>query len=287
MKAIRREPAVAGRFYPADVDKLRTTLGVFFQRAAEKLKGVLDVAGDDIIGLVSPHAGYIYSGPTAAVSFFTVKDSPREVVFILGPNHHGYGHEISIAPHSLWVTPLGELDVDLEVASELVERGRSRGLDIGFSEEAHLFEHSIEVQLPFLMEVWGGRSFRIVPIVLKYQRPRDMAALGNVIAELSHNRSVLLVASSDMSHYVPHEVAVELDSKSFPYVESLDWEGLYRVVAENNITACGVGAIASVMVASSLLGATAGKVLEYTTSAAASGDYGHVVGYMSAITYKR
>ncbi len=280
-----RKPSVAGRFYPGDPEKLRVTVEVFLDKAKTKLGPDLLPASDSVMGLIAPHAGYIYSGSTAAVSFFTVKSSKRDLVMIIGPNHHGYGPEIALSPTRFWETPLGTVEVDIELSDSIIKRGSELGLDIGFSYEAHAFEHSVEVQLPFLQVIWG-EGFKLLPIVVKYQRAKDMAQLGTLLAEFLYDRSSLLVASSDMSHYVSHEMAIENDSKTFPYIESMNWEMLYRVVEENSITACGVGAITAVMVSTKMLGAENGKVLEYTTSADASGDYSHVVGYLSAVFFK-
>ncbi len=281
-----REPAVSGTFYPGTPGKLKEMIEEFFKLAEDRFPPSVSVSPDNVVGGVAPHAGYIYSGLTASVLYRFLADRSKvpEIIAVVGPNHHGYGPEVSVAPFKNWETPFGIVEVDLASAEELVEKGRAKGLDIGFSSEAHLFEHSLEVQLPFLQYIWKG--FKILPIVVKYQYPKDMVNLGLSLAEILIDRDSLLIASSDMSHYIPHQEAVVRDSRAFPFIETMDWEGLYRVISEYRITACGVGAISAVMVASKHLGATKGKVLDYTTSAMASGDYSRVVGYMSAIFFK-
>jgi len=272
----RRMPAVAGAFYQSSAESLRMEIENCFQhrigpgRLPKKVEGKRKPPS-----LISPHAGYIYSGPVAAHSYLQLEDRMRpEVVVVLGPNHYGVGSAVSIYPEGEWITPLGSVKIDDKLALRLAELSDIFTLD----EISHLREHSIEVQIPFLQYVLGG--FKLVPICLLDQGLKTCLEVGRCLAEaLRDYESFLLVASTDLTHYEPDEVAKEKDSLALGKIRELDVEGLYRVIRENDISMCGYGAVAAVLEASKRLGAKKAELLKYATSGDVTGDRGAVVGY--------
>jgi hypothetical protein len=218
--------------------------------------------------ILAPHAGYTYSGKIAGYSYSHV-DVP-DVVAIVGPNHTGYGKPVGVADED-FLTPLGVVRCHKESVDKL---GNADNL-------SHLFEHSIEVQLPFLQVV--KNDFYLVAITMMDQRHETAFSLGKELHEALPEDS-LVIASSDMSHYVPEEVAKSKDFKAIERMEKLDAEGLYNTVVENDITMCGYGCAMAAMVFSSLRGAEMGELLKYGTS----GDVEpmrEVVGYCAMAFY--
>ena len=280
--AIRR-PAVAGQFYAGTDKALRSQIEWCFRHrlGPGEVPKPVDKPLENLVGLVSPHAGYMYSGPVAAHAFARLAEEGRpDVVVMIGPNHTGFGRSVAVSASKAWRTPLGDVDVDVELAKEIVDRAEIAVMD----DEAHVFEHSIEVQLPFLQFLYG-RGFRIVPICMKFQDLKTSTELGKAVAEAvaSSGLSVLLLASTDLTHYEPHYVAVRKDSEVIRAVEALDVSALYRAVEELPVSMCGYGPVASVMVASLELGARRGELLKYATSGDITGDRTSVVGYASMV----
>jgi len=274
---IVRRPAVAGSFYPADPGDLKEAIASSYLHPLGP--GSLPPSSEEVSGVaacVCPHAGYQYSGPVAAHSYLWLSSLKKpETVVILGPNHYGIGSGISTFSDGLWETPLGRVEVDAESAKRLVEL---TGI-IDFDPDAHRREHSIEVQLPFLQQIYG--EFRFVPISLAFQDLETARDLGRGIADLLRGREAIVVASSDLTHYEPADQAREKDTLLLERVKALDIDGFYRTLEERNITACGFGAIASVMEASKRLGFKRGEVHKYASSGDTTGDYDAVVGYPS------
>jgi hypothetical protein len=274
---IVRRPAVAGSFYPSDPEELRASIRDSYTHplgpgslppAKEERKGVL--------AFVCPHAGYMYSGPVAAHSYLWASSLRRpELVVVIGPNHYGVGSGISTFREGEWATPLGTLQVDSEAARRMVEL---TGI-VDFDPESQRREHSLEVQLPFLQEIY--RTFKILPICLAFQDMETARELGRGLSVLLKGRDALLVASSDLTHYEPAAVAREKDTALLETVKRMDIEGFYRVLEEKAVTACGYGAIATVMEASRLLGCQRGELHKYASSGDTTGDNDAVVGYPS------
>jgi AmmeMemoRadiSam system protein B len=274
---IARRPAVAGSFYPEDPDDLRRLIRDSYTDPLGP--GSLPPArarSGGVMACVCPHAGYVYSGAIAAHSYYWLSSLRQpELAVIVGPNHYGVGSGISTFKDGEWETPLGTVPVDAEAARRIVSL---TGL-VDFDPEAQRREHSIEVQLPFLQEIYPKLKF--LPICLAFQDVETARELGRGLSTLLKGRDALLIASSDLTHYEPAAVAKEKDMALLEAVTALDIEAFYEVLEARRITACGYGAIASVMEASRLLGLNHGELHKYATSGDTTGDNDAVVGYPS------
>lgn len=281
-----RKPYVAGYFYSKDREGLREELRkAFLHRLGPgEVPEVTTSFTGNIIGIVSPHAGYIYSAHVAANGYHALaKEGKPEVVFILGPNHQGTGDPIALSDYEIWETPLGEVRVDLEIANELVRRSEI----VSFDNTAHLYEHSIEVQIPFLQFLYGD-DFRIVPISMLLQEPESSKILGEAISSIIRDKNLkaYVVASSDFTHY---EEAMKAESKDKPAIEriiSMDLKGFYDEMFERGATICGPGPIMALMSVAKSLGFTKPRLLKYANSGDVTGDYSSVVCYASIAFYR-
>ncbi|MBR9679852.1 MAG: AmmeMemoRadiSam system protein B [Candidatus Altiarchaeota archaeon] len=248
-----RNPAAIG-FYPAEQAQLELLLSELFLQAKK--------SGPFIHG-ISPHAGLIYSGLAAAGLYKSLKKTDRLV--ILGTDHHGIGDDIVVHPYSAWKTPFGQVKVDTELAAELDTLG------------PQIYpcpsEHSIEVQLPFLQHILGDFSF--LPITVPSVPFPRLQELGAKLAELD----VPIIASSDMSHYVPEARAEKLDKLAIEQILAIQPEQLIDTVLENNISMCGLFPVAALL--ASLPSSTSSELIEYYSSAEMTGDSSSVVGYAS------
>ena len=234
-----------------------------------------------IYGIVSPHAGYVYSGAVAANGFYEVASVNFRDVIMVGPNHYGIGSWVAAMKDGTWETPLGDVQVNSEMAEEIGRRSPA----LNFDDYAHSRDHCLEVQLPFLQRI--KQDFKIVPVVLVSQN-RDIALdLGNAISqtiiEMDTLESTLLLASSDFTHYEPNSEAHKKDGELIKTILSLDVNKFYTILERMNISACGYGAIATMMVAAKNLGAKRGELLKYATSGDVTGDVSAVVGYSSIV----
>ena len=281
-----RHPAVAGQFYKGSPESLRKQVREFILTDAVKTKA---------LGIVSPHAGLIYSGSVAGAVYSRI-ELPDTFVLI-GPNHTGLGAPVSLMARGQWETPLGLVEIDEALAASIL----SKSPRIQEDSLAHLREHSLEVQLPFIQHF--KKEFRIVPIQMLDTRLETCKEVGRAVAEAIKSRgegedqkklktpnpelrtsgAVLIVASSDMSHYEQAAAAKEKDFKAIHQLLNLDPEGLYRVVREYGITMCGFGPAVAMLVACKLLGATRAELIKYTNSGEVSGDYDQVVGYAGIV----
>ncbi len=264
-----RKPAVAGQFYPGSPEALRAFLD-------EAVRAPAGGARPDV-GVVSTHDGYVYSGRVAGEVFASV--AVPDTVVLLGPNHTGLGTEASVATDEAWATPLGPVPVDGDLARALLAATplfQADGL-------AHAHEHSLEVQLPFL--VHRNPAVRIVPVTLALRRRDDALEAGRAVAEAvaGHPGPVLVVASSDMTHYEPEARAREKDRIALERVLALDPGGLLATVRRQDISMCGAVPTAVMLEAARRLGATGAELVRYTTSAEASGDTRRVVGYAGVV----
>jgi hypothetical protein len=260
-----RLPAAIG-FYPGEPDDLKRSVESCLQPGLRRR--------EDIVGAVVPHAGYIYSGSTAGCVYSLLP--PAETYVILGPNHTGMGSPVAVSVDT-WRTPLGEVEVDREFV-ELMPRNI-----IDCDETAHLREHSIEVQIPFLQ--YTQRDFKIVPICIGLQDEESALEVGDEIREAvrKSHRHVVIIASSDFTHYQPAEVAREKDVHVIEAILDFNISEMYSRLYELNVTACGYGAIAAMLYAAESLGAVRAELLRYSTSGDVTGDYGNVVGYAGII----
>jgi len=280
-----RRPAVAGSFYPAGEAELREAIeGSYLHRLGPGRLPPLVAAAPtpDLKACVCPHAGYAYSGPIAAHSFLDISQlETPELVVIVGPNHYGLGSGVATYGEGEWETPLGKVRVDNDASKRIVELAPFVDID----PEAHRREHSIEVQLPFLQHIYGG-SFSLLPISLAFQHKAIARDLGKGLAELLKEAaevdvSAVLIASSDLTHYEPAAQAKEKDTALLKHVERLDLDAFYTTLERRNVTACGYGAIATVMEACRLLGYAKGRVNAYATSGDVTRENEAVVGYPS------
>ncbi len=267
-----RQPAVAGLFYPSSKSKL-----------ADEVKTLLSISDskktfDNIFGIVVPHAGYIYSGRTAAYGFNLLKDKNFETVIIISPSHREYFPGISVYNGDAYETPLGVVEVDKNLADKLV--GESRTIFKG--SEGHGEEHAIEVQIPFLQMVLN--DFKIVPVVMGAQGSLFVNELAEKLSSFVDNKTVV-VASSDLSHYYSGDASDKLDSIVEKRILDFDFEKLQKDFQLKNCEACGGGTIVTAMKAASALNKKKSEVLHRCNSGDTTGDYREVVGYLSAVIF--
>ncbi|MBU0595810.1 AmmeMemoRadiSam system protein B [Candidatus Bipolaricaulota bacterium] len=268
-----RHPIVAGAFYPREVGRLR-------QLVAELLDVPPDLRGGPLrapVGLISPHAGYPYSGATAAVGFRQVAAlGAPDLAIVLGASHTGLGPAIALDDHEAWETPLGVLPVDGQAVSRLCGGGLS------IDGAPFLREHSIEVQLPFIQGLWP-EGVSIVPICVHPGPLGELSTAARAIAELVSDRSALILASSDFTHYESAETATRLDRRALEYIVAMDAEAFLNHVKASRLTICGAGAITLLMLACVQLGLGTAELIQYTTSGETTGDFSSVVGYASVL----
>jgi len=273
-----RKPAVAGSFYPAKKDELLQMIERCFMHSYGPGKKPPASNGKKIIGMVCPHAGYMYSGPVAAHSYYEASSLKADLIVMIGPNHYGIGSGIATMKEGSWETPLGFVDVNINTAAQVV---KSSGI-VDFDDAAHSEDHCLEVQLPMLQYIYKHR-FEILPIILWMQDRETAVDVGKAIAEIAKDKNVLLIASSDFTHYEPNEQAHRKDNELIKTILELDVSRYYTVLERLNVTACGYGAIASIMTAAKILGAMKGELLKYATSGDIAGDKSSVVGYASIL----
>lgn len=272
-----RTPAVAGMFYPSEKNELKESIHQCFLHSFGPGKLPPTEEKKKIYGVICPHAGYLYSGPIACHSFYSISSESPELFIIIGPNHWGVGCNVAAMKDCSWETPLGQVEVDSDAASELSKISNIVDLDF-FS---HTKEHSLEVQVPMLQEVYS--KFKILPIILIDQEKNAAEEIGKAIATISKQKNSMIIGSSDFTHYEPNEFAHDQDKALIEPILDLDVDQFYKVLYEKNVTACGYGAIASTMIACKKLGATKGELLKYATSGDVTGDTSSVVGYGSII----
>jgi len=271
-----RLPSQAGAFYAGKAESLKRQIEECFLHELGPGKIPTVIRGPRrIIGLICPHAGYMYSGPVAAHAYYNLAlDGKPDIVIIFGPNHTGYGSALAIMNEGFWRTPLGDVEVDSETANKIVKEARIVDVD----DSAHRHEHSIEVQLPFLQYLFGS-EFKIVPICFLMQDLPSARDVGQAVARVLSGKNALIIASSDMTHYEPQKSAEKKDRLALQAIEAMDEERFYSVIEEHRITACGYGPIMALITASKALGAKEAKLLCYRTSGDVIGDYSAVVGY--------
>ena len=259
-----RKPVVAGQFYPGTKKELERTLSGLIDK---------DQIKEKVLGAVSPHAGYVYSGGVAGEVFSHLKPEPLYV--IIGPNHTGIGQPFSVFPRGKWGTPLGEAEVDEELAKYLVGGSSLFRPD----ETAHAYEHSIEVQLPFLQYI--ADDFKILPLCVAGTNMNDLKKAGSeIFAAISAlKKDAVIIASSDMTHYESQRSAKTKDMRAISAITKMDEDDLLKTVVEMDISMCGVAPVVIAMVAAKAMGATKAELIGYKTSGEASGDYDSVVGY--------
>ncbi|MBI5099456.1 MAG: AmmeMemoRadiSam system protein B [Nitrospirae bacterium] len=265
---MKRKPAVSGQFYPSSPSGL-----------TEQVRGYIhkDALKEEVIGVVSPHAGLMYSGAVAGAVFSKIK-FPHTFILI-GPNHTGFGSPVSIMLSGEWLMPTGELKINEDLARKVKKKS-----DIIEEDTlAHTMEHSLEVQLPFIL--YYSSDVKIVPVVMMGESLETCRWTGEAIADAikESGDSVSIVASSDMSHYVTDSTARSKDKKAIDKILALDPEGLYNTVRKEGISMCGFMPVTTMLFAAKKLGARKAELVKYVTSGEVSGDYDYVVGYAGLI----
>ncbi|MBP7149210.1 MAG: AmmeMemoRadiSam system protein B [Acidobacteria bacterium] len=263
-----RSPAVAGAFYPASAQRLSETVAGLLAPAVERVPA---------LGVMVPHAGYVYSGGCAGATFARVEVPGR--VILLGPNHTGRGVSLAAAAEDAWLTPLGKAAIDRELLDDLVAAGAGVQVD----SRAHGGEHSLEVEVPFLLAL--RPQVRLAPVVVGTHARGALAALGRALAEVARRCEPrpLIVVSSDMTHYEPADTARAKDERALARLAALDPEGLLDVVTAERITMCGVAPAVAALFALRELGARGGELVSYTHSGMVTGDDAEVVAYAGMI----
>jgi AmmeMemoRadiSam system protein B len=274
MKAMKiRPPTVAGLFYPADP----TLLGLEVDRMIEEYD--VPSSGSSPVALIVPHAGYAYSGRTAAAAYARLRGRPLRTAVIVSPSHREYFNGISVYDGDAYRTPLGLVNIDVQLRDALLAR---RGI-IRCSALGHRDEHAVEVHLPFLQRI--NPHVKILPVVMGDQRGEYCSVLGEALAELASDPGIVLIASSDLSHFHVDQEARELDEIAAKDVRDVSPVRLLRDIASRTAEACGGGPMAAVMIAAARLGASDGTVFHQCNSGDVTGDRDRVVGYLSAGFY--
>jgi len=269
-----RNPVVAGAFYAGSRDALKSEIERCFthELGPGEVPEAATSGPRQLAALVIPHAGYVYSGPVAAHAYGELaRDGGCETAILLGPNHSGYGAPVALWARGVWRTPLGDMKIDEPVAASLL------GGAIEEDETGHRYEHSIEVQLPWLQYLY--EDVKIVPMTMLAQDLETARAVGGAIARCQ--KDVLVIASTDFSHYEPHDEAARKDEALIEAIAQMNEEELYLRRQSLRATMCGYGPVMAAIVAAKAMGATTGRLLKYATSGNITGDFSSVVGYAS------
>jgi AmmeMemoRadiSam system protein B len=270
-----RLPAVSGTFYPGTEEALSSMVTDLLNDAEKK-----EIDGE-LVALIVPHAGYIYSGPVAAYAYNLLEEEDYGRIVLLGGSHRTRYVGASAADYDSYVTPLGTIPVDREVVSALLGSGER----LSFHPEAHGPEHSLEVQLPFLQEIL--EDFTIVPILFGDHDFKTCESVRDALLETVPRERTLFVISTDLSHYYPYDQAVALDSRTVDEILTLDAKGLFNGITDWSYECCGGSAVVTGLLLAKALGADAAELLEYANSGDTAGDKSRVVGYAAIALYKR
>jgi AmmeMemoRadiSam system protein B/AmmeMemoRadiSam system protein A len=266
-----RHPSAAGYFYPASPAEIKSMLARFIDKDAPK---------EEVVGLLMPHAGYQYSGAVAGATLSRIKF--KDTFIIIGPSHSGLGKPFSVMPEGTWKTPLGDVEVDEELARKIISLSKYAEEDY----RAHEDEHAVEVQVPFLQYI--KPDVRIVPVILAGASDAVYKEIGHAIAQAIKElkREAVILASGDMTHHEPHEVAKRKDMAAVEAILALDSDELTRRYNDMHITMCAHGPVVTLMAAGKELGVTEAEFIMYQTSGETTGDYDAVVGYAGIIFKK-
>ncbi len=264
-----RRAAVAGSWYPDAPESLSREIDRYCAQVPGRVRG-------EVLGLIAPHAGLVYSGPVAAHAYCQLEGRAFDVAVLVGPSHYMGFEGVALFPRGVFETPCGPMAVNEEIAALL----QAEGAPVCDYPAAHQREHSLEMQLPFLQRFLP--STPIVPLIMGFQSPATIHGLAAALATCLKGRRAVLIASSDLSHYQDARTAKKLDAVVLTAIQTLDPDGLESALAHTPDHACGGGPIASVMRAAIALGARHGRVLRYADSGDVSGDKSAVVGYVAA-----
>jgi MEMO1 family protein len=279
-----RKPAVASMFYPDDTINLKRMINNFLSNVPSETGDFFKKNSvDNYFGLIAPHAGYVYSGQVAAYAYSLFRQKAFDTVIMIGPSHFTYFEGFALSYYGAFETPFGEIEIDQDFTHKLAEKGKG---DFDFLNAAHLKEHSLEVQLPFLQVVLN-QGFKIVPILMGEQTYKNAQAGAEVLANLlkDSEKHYLIVISSDLSHYHSNEEALGLDKKFTAIVEQMNPKKLMEEVRARSVEACGAGPISIFLELARKLNHNHIKNLVYQNSGDVSGDYSKVVGYFSSVVW--
>jgi MEMO1 family protein len=273
-----RTPAVAGMFYPKTNQELRISIRDCFLNNYGPGKLYPSSDNQKFIGAICSHAGYVYSVPIAANSYYAMSSEKPSLVIIIGPNHCEIGCNVTVTKERIWKTPLGDIEVDTEAAVEIKKVSKL----IEFDFFPHTRVHNLEVQLPMLQEIFSHK-FKILPLILIDQSYHTAIEIGKAIATITKIKKTMIVGLSDFTHYEPNDFAYKQDNSLIEAIVTWDISKLYKILEENQICVCSYGAIASTMVDCKELGATKATLIKYATKGDLTGDESSVVGYASIL----
>jgi len=279
-----RDSVYSGSFYENNLSKLNKQIeNCFLHEIGVGKLPLTNFAGKrKIRGLISPHAGYLYSGPVASHGFYRLaRDGKPDNIIILGPNHRGYGEEISIISSGKWSTPLGELEINEDLAKNILNHSKI----IKEDNKAHQYEHSIEVQIPFIQYIFGN-NINIVPISMARQDIETDIRVAGAISSSVKDKDIVIIASSDFTHYKSKEYAKNIDYQAIEAILKFNPQKLYDLIYDQQLTMCGPGPITTMLIVCKALGASKAELLKYATSGDITGMNEEVVGYASIIISK-
>jgi MEMO1 family protein len=277
MVDVRPSP-IAGKWYEGDAKALSRSIDEFLDNAR------LPELDGEVVGVIAPHAGHIYSGAVAGYAFAALRAKQPDLVAVISPMHHPYYEPLLTTSHEAYHTPLKDVPVDREALNELDVVLKSE-LGFGLSPVSHDPEHSLEIELPFLQRALKS-DWNLLPVMVRAQEPRVSRGLGRALAQVLRERKFVLVASTDLSHFYNQNAALKFDRAMLDAIESFDPEAAFDLERAEKGFACGLGAVAAVMWAARELGAERVKVLRHATSGDVTGDYSSVVGYGAAVILK-
>jgi AmmeMemoRadiSam system protein B len=274
-----RPSPIAGQWYPGDPVSLSTNVDRYIHQAK------LPVLEGEVVAIITPHAGHMYSGAVAGYAFASVRGYKPDIVAVISPMHYPYNEPLITTAHDAYETPLGIIPVDVEAVKTLNDL-LEKELGYGLSRVRRDQEHSLEIELPFLQRVIEN-EFKLLPVMVRDQSRRATRGLGQCLAKVLSRRNTLLVASTDLSHFYPQRIANELDDVMLRCIESFDPDAIILAEEEGRGFACGRGALAAVLWAAKDLGADTVKILKHATSGDVTGDNSQVVGYGAAVVLRQ
>jgi len=273
-----RPSPIAGTWYEGNPTALARAVDQYLDRAE------LPELPGEVIAVIAPHAGHIYSGPVAGYAFAAVRGRTPDLVAVLSPMHQPYYEPLLTTAHQAYKTPLGTVPVDKDVLADLDSR-LDKSLGYGLTPVAYDQEHSLEIELPFLQRALAG-EFKLLPVMVRAQSAQTSQKLGIALAETLRGKDSLVVASTDLSHFYTQEEAVKFDTEMLRRVESFQPDDVSCAEEEHKGFACGLDALVAVLWAARELGGDTVKVLRHATSGDVTGDYSSVVGYGAAVVLK-
>jgi AmmeMemoRadiSam system protein B len=273
-----RPSALAGTWYEGNPGALARAVDQYLDQAE------LPELPGEVVAVIAPHAGHIYSGPVAGYAFATVRGKTPDIVAVLSPMHQAYYEPLLTTAHAAYSTPLGQIQVDDEAVTRL-DTELKAVLGYGLTRVAYDQEHSLEIELPFLQRTLGG-DFKLLPVMVRAQSPEISRKLGELLADALRGRNALLVASTDLSHFYTQQEAVTFDTEMLRRIETFSPEDVFCAEQEEKGFACGLGALTAALWAARGLGGDSVKVLRHATSGDVTGDYNRVVGYGAAVVLR-